>query len=100
MRRKVIILDPAEQDIKEAIEYYNSHSRKAKDDFLFVLDVTFSLIGDTPEAFPFSYNPVRKCVVEKFPFVIHYFEEKETIYVLAVFHDKRNPGNLKKRFKV
>jgi toxin ParE1/3/4 len=95
--RKIIILPFAEQDIRESTEYYQGMDVDLDKQFLKVINQAFQLISDNPLSFP-SVNPnIRKFVVKNFPFNIFYIAAKDIIYILAVFHMKRDPKKWKER---
>jgi plasmid stabilization system protein ParE len=96
--KKIIILPFAEVDIKETILFYKE---KQKDElaafFLKSLDETLRLVVKNPIAFPIVKFDLRKTIINKFPYWIYYVFSEGTIYVLAVFHEKRNPKVWQKR---
>ena len=96
---RLIVLPMAEQDIKHSVEWYNEQRIGLGADFVRVLDDTFSSLSQHPLAFPLVKLEIRKYVLKDFPYNIFYvYKDKEdTVYVLAVFHVKRNPNVWKKR---
>jgi len=97
--KRLIILPFAEIDIKDTIYYYKEISDTLEKDFIKILDLSFLEIMKNPDSFPKVKYDIRKFVVNKFPYCIFYVDDKEAIYVLAVFHDKRNPKDWVKRRK-
>lgn len=95
--KRIIVLPFAEQDLKDSIEFYKQISDELKSRFISVIDSSFLDIRKNPLAFRKIKHKIRKYVVTEFPFCIFYVDESEAIYVLAVFHTKRNPGIWKKR---
>jgi plasmid stabilization system protein ParE len=95
--RKIIILPHAEQDIRDSVIHYAGKEEGLEKQFLSILDQTFQLISRNPFSFPCIKNPIRKFTVRDFPFNIFYIVENEHIYILAVFHNKRNPKVWKTR---
>ena len=57
-------------------------------------DEPLERVGDGPLAFPVwkADTPYRRCVVERFPFVVFFTASPTAILVLAVAHVKRRPG--------
>ena len=45
-------------------------------------------------------NGVRRARVERFPFGVLYVYRNETVYVLGVFHYKKNPTSWMKRARI
>jgi len=95
--RKVIILPFAELDIRSSVEHYKEQEDSLDIKFIKAINNTLSLISKNPNAFPIQKNNIRKAVVQVFPFCIYYVNTSEIIYILAVFHDKRNPRVWKHR---
>jgi toxin ParE1/3/4 len=89
--RKIIILPFAELDIKDSINYYSFKEEGLEKKYLQVIIHAFQLISDNPLSFPVVKYNIRKFTIKDFPFNIYYVFEIKTIYVLAVFHTKRNP---------
>lgn len=54
-------------------------------------------IASDPEEFPVIRPDIRRAVLHRFPFVIHFTVEETQIVVLAVFHAKRDPSRLEGR---
>jgi len=57
----------------------------------------FSVIRENPTAFPKIKFEIRKFVINDFPYCIYYIEKIKAIYIIAVFHVKRNPVIWEKR---
>ncbi len=95
--KKLIILPFAEIDIKDTVSYYKELNDGLDGDFINAIDSSFKEILKNPEAFPIAKYDIRKFVVGKFPFCIYYIDNVDTLYILAIFHDKRNPKDWTKR---
>jgi plasmid stabilization system protein ParE len=95
--RRLIVLPFAEIDIKETVSYFSSVRDDLDHDFIEAIDSSFQEILSNPEAFPIAKYDIRKFVMVKFPFCIYFIERREAVYILSVFHDKRNPREWQKR---
>jgi toxin ParE1/3/4 len=95
--KRLIILPYAEIDIKDTVIYYKEINEGLDSEFLKTIDSSFKKILKNPEAFPITKHDIRKFVVNKFSFCIYYIDRLEAVYILAIFHNKRNPKNLNKR---
>jgi len=95
--KRLIILPFAEIDIKETVSFYKEIGDGLDIDFIGEIDASFLEILKNPEAFPLAKYDIRKYVMRKFSFCIYYIDRKETLYILSVFHDKRNPKEWLKR---
>jgi plasmid stabilization system protein ParE len=95
---KVVLKPNAQADIKDTIAWYDLQKKGlGKTFYTYVVKKIKQL-----QSFPFSaqnrYKNVRTAVVEKFPFLIHYYVDdfQKTIVILAVLHTSRNPEQFKK----
>lgn len=97
MSSKLIIRPEAELDLSEAVNWYEEKVKGLGANFLLNVEAAIEAIIRTPDAFTPIYKNTRRVLVRKFPFGIHYLIENEKIVVLAIFHMKRNPRELRKR---
>jgi plasmid stabilization system protein ParE len=95
--KRLIILPFAETDIKETVSYFKEVSDALDCDFIQEIDSSFFEILSNPAAFPIAKYDIRKFVMAKFPFCIYFVDRKEALYILSVFHDKRNPRDWQRR---
>lgn len=93
----MIILPFAEKDIKETVSYFKEVSDNLDRDFIQAIDASFFEILNNPAALPIAKYDIRKFVMAKFPFCIYFVDKNEALYILSVFHDKRNPKDWQKR---
>ena len=89
---KIIILPLAQLDIKESIDYYKEKSHHLSNNFIDSINNSFSAIKNNPKTYPIVKIEIRKYKIKDFPFCIYYIDRNDKIYILAVFHDKRNPS--------
>ncbi len=81
----------------EATKWYEDKVKGFGPNLLLNIEATLESILRIPEAYTPTYKNTRRALVRKFPFGIHYIIDKDTIIVLAIFHENRNPKELKKR---
>ncbi|MFA7232279.1 MAG: type II toxin-antitoxin system RelE/ParE family toxin [Victivallaceae bacterium] len=94
---KIIILAVAEQELAEAIAYYNSEYPGLGYELALEAKESLSRINLFPDAWPpFSPN-TRRCLINRFPYGILYRKYETEIIVYAIMHLKRNPENWSKR---
>lgn len=93
MSYKAIILPLAKQDIRDAAQWYNARQRGLGKRFTKEIRRCVKHICKNPEAFALRYENTRTCVLDVFPFMIHYTPNppQKTIIVSAVLHTSRNP---------
>jgi len=95
--KRLIILPFAETDIKETVSYFKEVSDTLDRDFIQEIDASFFEILRNPAAFPIAKYDIRKFVMAKFPFCIYFVDREEALYIISVFHDKRNPRDWQRR---
>ncbi|WP_116366880.1 type II toxin-antitoxin system RelE/ParE family toxin [Parahaliea mediterranea] len=91
------IRDEAEQDLKEAAQWYERQRSGLGHQFLNQVLIALDAIGANPTSFPVAYRKTRRALIRRFPFAIFYRILPDEILVLAVLHGSRSPGNWKTR---
>jgi len=93
MKYKLVIRSCAEQDITDALLWYEKRVKGLGAHFVFSVDATIQSIQCNPKA----YKNLRRVLLRRFPYGIYYFIKNEFIIVIAVYHEKRNPEDWMKR---
>jgi len=88
----VRLLEPAGQELDEAIAYYNAQVRGLGDAFLLEALRIFGLVKQYPRAWHPLGDGIRRCRLSRFPYSVIYVPEPEEILVIAVAHMHRRPG--------
>jgi plasmid stabilization system protein ParE len=97
MRRRVIVLDEAEDELAEAEDWYEAQRPGLGPDFRRAIDEAMELLAEAPLAaqtvahVPDSLG-VRKLLVKRFPYGIVFMAHDEELWVLAFAHHSRRPG--------
>jgi len=94
---KLIVRPEAEDELVEAIEWYEARSPGLGADLLRCVDVCFHQILRHPEAYPVVHRQTRMGIVRRFPYLVLYRVMQDSICVVAVFHAKRDPKIWKRR---
>ena len=81
----------AEQDLLEAIEWYDEQNPGLGDEFLRNVDAILANISRNPMQFPQLHKTVRRAFVRRFPYGVFYLVAEHRIEVLALFHVRRDP---------
>jgi len=87
----------AEEDIREAFNWYEARITGLGSEFLLVLDAAFNSILRNYSTYPEVYKTVRRALTRRFPFAVFFLVEETRIVILSVFHVKRNPQTWKNR---
>lgn len=86
-------------DIQDAIDFYNLKKKNLGTQLLSYIDQSIKQLKSNPFLFQRGYRGIRKVPVAKFNFSIHYFTEENTVIIIAVLHNSRNPQIWKDRTK-
>jgi plasmid stabilization system protein ParE len=98
MKRGFVLRRVAEKEFDDSIAWYESQREGWGQEFRATIEDYFQQIADHPEWFTKVRGEVRRAVIRRFPFVIHFLIEPERIVVLSVFHTSRDPEQLKTRW--
>ena len=97
MGSKLIIEPEAQEEIIEAIEWYESKQVGLGADFLDYLDGYFQTLKNGKASFEIKRKPVfRELPLKRFPFVIIYEEFQNQTIVYSVFNTYQDPLKKKK----
>lgn len=91
----LIFKEEARADIVNAFSWYEEQSEGLGHTFLRALESVYDILLKHPLIYQKVYKDFRQAIVKKFPFVVLYAIEKDTIVVLRVFHTLQDPD---KRF--
>ncbi|MEI6423351.1 MAG: type II toxin-antitoxin system RelE/ParE family toxin [Lentisphaerota bacterium] len=96
---KTIILAVAEQELSEAITYYNLECPGLGYELAIEAKESLNRINSFPEAWPPFSRTTRRCLINRFPYGILYRKNEDEIIVYSIMHLKRNPENWFKRLE-
>jgi len=90
------VLPEAEEELAEAAEWYEAKRQGLGVELVLHVQHAFDEILQAPETSPLwqAARPYRKLAMRRFPYVIMFTVDDETVEVLAVAHTKRRPGYL------
>ena len=88
----VRLLGVAQQELIEAIVYYNGESPGLGDVFLLETVAAIDRIRRFPEAWHPLGKETRRCLLRRFPYGLIYSKDDAGILILAVAHTHRKPG--------
>jgi len=97
MIANIVFYPDAEEEFKEAVWWYGNQQEGLDLEFVRCIDDALQKINRNPDLYPIEFENYRKKVVRRFPFKIIYEIIEDSIYILAVFHSRRNPEQLKLR---
>jgi plasmid stabilization system protein ParE len=97
MSRALVLRRIAAEEFDDSIAWYDRQRAGLGREFRATVEDHLRQITDNPERFPRVRRNVRRAVVRRFPFVIHFLVDADQVVVLSVFHTSRDPGRLKSR---
>ena len=97
MANSLLILSDAERDISEAFVWYENCRLGLGFEFLLAVDARIRSIERTPESCGFIERCYRSAMVRRFPYVILYTYQDDTVTIYAVFHTSQNPRKWRDR---
>jgi len=95
MSRALALRRIAAEEFDDSIAWYDRQRAGLGREFRATIEDHLRQITDNPERFPRVRRNVRRAVVRRFPFVIHFLVEADQVVVLSLFHTSRDPGRLK-----
>lgn len=97
MTRPVVFRSVARNEYDDAVAWYEGERAGLGLDFQIAVDAALTLVARQPLSFRRVRGPVRRALLKRFPYTIHFLDEPDRIVVLAVFHASRDPQELKRR---
>ena len=87
----------AEGELDEAVSWYKEQQDGLEQVFFDDYLALEKRLEDTPQQFPVVFEDVRRANFSKFPFSIFFAIEQVSVFIYAIFHQKRNPKEWEKR---
>ena len=99
MNRPLIVLPEAEEELREAVRWYESRRGGLGLELLGTVERALQRIIEAPEQFPVwpAAPRWRRCLIERFPYSVVFEARPEGIEVIAFAHGKRRPGYWRRR---
>ena len=88
----------AKREFDDAISWYEGRREGLGHDFSVAIERQLELIAHSPNQFARVRGNIRKAVLRRFPYSVFFIMENDRLVVLAIFHAKRAPEHLEKRF--
>lgn len=87
----------AKLEMDESIAWYENQREDLGLEFAVEVDKFLEEISHSAERFPQVRGEIRRAILQRFPYTIHFLVEPDRIVILSVFHVKRNPKILEDR---
>lgn len=85
------------EDIRKAINWYESQREGLGNEFDFELTEGVKGLGQAPLSHGFAFAGIRFKCLHRFPYVIYFVIEKSEVRVLAVLHGRQDNNIVKER---
>jgi plasmid stabilization system protein ParE len=100
--KPIEIVEEALEEAEQAARRYENESPALRASFLEHLDEGMRWLATNPEAFPPAVGVparigARRIALKRFPYGIIFVERGERVRVLAIAHDRREPGYWRQR---
>lgn len=93
------LLTVAEEDLAEAVAWYERQGTGLGGDFLDEFEAALSLICRYPEAWHPLSRRHRRCLLRRFPFSVLYTVAAETIIVSGIMDSRMDPQRQRERMR-
>lgn len=94
---QILFLEEAQQELDDAVFYYNQELSGLGAEFLDEILKTLERVANFPHAWhPYS-NRTRRCQAKRFPYAVVYQMRDEKILIVAIAHLHREPEYWSKR---
>lgn len=87
----VILIPPADEELDDAIKYYNQQFEGLGDQFYYEFLKTIDLVKRTPFGWRKVGENTRRINLKRFPYLILYVIDEEDLLVTCIAHQHRNP---------
>ena len=78
-------------EIEDAKDYYNLQKTTLGDNFKEDIKKSIKNIKNFPNLYPNITDDLKRCVLHRFPYSIFFSITNDTILILSVAHQHRNP---------
>ena len=91
MKYSLLVRPEAQADLAETQKWYEERAASLGRQFVEAVDDALASIIRNPLAFAVVRNVVRRALTKRFPYGILYLVETDTVVVLAILHQARDP---------
>ena len=93
MTRKLVLRRAASNDVRAASQWYDQQRASLGAEFVLALSSALGSVHEEPLVYQVvdGKRAIRRCLVQRFPYVVYFVVEESRIVVLAVLHTARSP---------
>lgn len=91
------IKEEAKKEIVDAAHWYAQITKGLEIRFINQLEAVFNIILNNPKTYKRIYKHFRQAALKKFPYVVVYEYEANSVIIYSVFHASQHPNKKLKR---
>ena len=91
MSYSLLVWPEAQADLAETQKWYEDRTAGLGRQFVEAGDDALASIIRNPLAYPVIRNVVRRTLTKRFPYGVFFLVEDETVVILAILHQARDP---------
>jgi plasmid stabilization system protein ParE len=95
--RTIKFRQDAENELKDARDWYESCAEGLGIEFLKALDTCLNAVSQHPTSYPRVHGQTRRALFRHFPYSLVYRVEGDDILVIACHHHRQRPERWRKR---
>lgn len=81
----------AEDELAEAVLWYQNRRKGLGTEFLKEAERVFQTIEENPRQYQVVHLDIRRANLRRFPYSVYYVIHQDTVGILAVHHNSRDP---------
>ena len=93
----VVITQAARAELIEAQDWYEGEAAGLGPRFRVEIDTAIERISTNPLQFPVVFKNLRRALLRRFPYMLFFTVDGETLLVIACFHASRDPRQWQQR---
>lgn len=99
MKYRLVVTPEAQQDVEEALAYYLKIRVFLAQNFIETVQEKYNNLENAPHHYSFFGNQkrLRSVSVQKFPYLIIFQIEGDTVYIFGLHNTHQNPETILKR---
>ena len=95
MSYKLVLTKRVHEQLVNTLDWYAEHAKGHEIKLLKSFDNALSFIEKNPLKCQVRYDDIRIYFMDTYQFGIHYFLDKQTIYILGLFHQHQSDDSWK-----
>jgi toxin ParE1/3/4 len=95
--KPLIIAEEAEHELAGSVAFYENRKSGLGLDFERAAQQVLKKIASSPDRWPTDKYGTRHYLMQRFPFVVHYLDMPDRIWIVAFAHTRRKPNYWKTR---